>query len=346
MELKVGIVRDDRYFVHQTGLTHPERAARLKAVYRMLDKDFPAGLIAVDPEPATLEQLELVHSPAYIRKLLRTPEREITHLAQDTPAGSQTYLAAWLAVGGCIRAFHALLSRRCDACLCLVRPPGHHATREGAGGFCIFNNLGVAAAYAIERHGLQRLLIVDWDIHHGNGLQELFYDRREVLYLSTHYKGWYPYTGDWDEAGRGDGLGYTVNVPVPKDMTDDDFTGLYRRLLGPIMRSYNPQMIMVAAGFDAHWRDPLGRTQVTENAFGLLAEMIVELRDDVQRPPILMALEGGYDPAALAASVRQVLSALTSTVVRKQPTMTPSPRADELAKKTIEIHRSYRVWPH
>jgi acetoin utilization deacetylase AcuC-like enzyme len=344
MELRVGIVRDDRYFVHQTGVTHPERAARLKAVYRMLDKDFADGLIAIEPEPATLEQLELVHSPAYIRKLLRTPEREITHLAQDTPAGTQTYVAAWLAVGGCIRAFHALLSRRCDACVCLIRPPGHHATRKGAGGFCIFNNLGITATYAIERHGLQRILIIDWDIHHGNGLQELFYDRKEVFYLSTHYKGWYPYSGDWDEVGKGEGLGYTVNVPISKDVSDEELTSLYRKLLGPILRNYNPEMIMIAAGFDAHWRDPLGRTQVTENAFGVLTEMILELRDDVRRPPILMALEGGYDPAALAASVRQVLSALTFTG-RKKPVHTPSnPRAVELAEKTVWIHKNFRVW--
>ncbi len=178
----------------------------------------------------------------------------------------------------------------------------------------------------------------------GMDCKTFFYDRKEVLYLSTHYKGWYPYTGDWDEVGRGEGLGYTVNVPVPKDLTDGEMIRLYWKLLGPIIRSYNPQMIMVAAGFDAHWRDPLGRTNVTENAFAALTNIILELRGDVRRTPILMALEGGYDPSSLAACVEQVLSALTSRAPRKSDGAPRAPRADEMVNKAMEHHRKYRVW--
>lgn len=344
MELKVGIVRDDRYLVHQTGLAHPERPSRLKAVYRMLDKDFPEGLVNIQAEPATLEHLELVHTATYIKKLLKTAEREFTNLAPDTPAGAQSYLAAWLSAGGCIKAFHALLSGRCDTCFCLIRPPGHHALRDRAGGFCILNNLGITARYAIERHRFKRILILDWDIHHGNGIQDLFYEDQEVLYISTHYTGWYPYTGNWEEVGRGKGLGYTINVPVPKDVDDSEIVYLYWKLLGPILRAYKPELILVAAGFDAHWRDPIGRTQITEKAFRWLTEMIIELRDDVLRPPILLALEGGYDASALASCVREVLDVLTTKGRRNRVPVTVSLRGKELFEKVVSAQRKFRVW--
>jgi acetoin utilization deacetylase AcuC-like enzyme len=344
MELKVGIVRDDRYMLHQTGLAHPERPARLKAIYRMVDKEFTERLISIEPDLATLEQLELVHTPAYIKKLLKTAEREFTILAPDTPTGPQSHVAAWLAVGGCIKGFHALLSGRYDACFSLVRPPGHHAQRGHAGGFCIFNNLGITARYAIERHGFRRILVIDWDIHHGDGIQDLFYETSEVLYISSHYKGWYPYSGGWEEAGKGDGLGYTVNVPVPKDLDDAELIYIYWKLLGSIMKQYKPELILVAAGFDAHWRDPIGRTQVTENAFRHLTEMIIEFRDAVRSPPILFALEGGYDASAVASCVREVLDVLTVKGPRNRVPVSVAPRGIELIEKAISVHRKYRVW--
>ena len=249
MAFKVGVVRDERYLLHQTGLVHPERPGRLKAIYRMLDKEFSQSVITVEPELATLEQLELVHTPSYIRKILRTAEREFTNLAPDTPVGSLSYTSAWLAVGGCIKALQVLLSGRCDACVALVRPPGHHALPERAGGFCIFNNLAVTARYAVERHGFRRILIIDWDIHHGNGIQEIFYEDKVVLYFSTHYMGWYPHTGDWDETGVGEGLGYNVNIPVPKNLEDADLLHVYAKILGPVMRSYKPELILGCSGF-------------------------------------------------------------------------------------------------
>lgn len=344
MALKVGVVRDERFLLHNTGLVHPERPGRLKAVYRMLDKDFVNDLINIEPELATLEQLELVHTPGYIRKILRTAEREFTNLAPDTPVSSQSYLAAFLAVGGCIRGLQALLSGRCDVCFALSRPPGHHALPARAGGFCIFNNIGVAARYAIERHGLSRVLILDWDIHHGNGIQELFYDQKEVMYLSTHNTGWYPYSGDWNETGEGVGLGYTVNIPVPKEIGDDDLIYLYATVLLPVLRRFHPELILVAAGFDGHHRDPVGRTQLTERSYRGLAELVIELRDAVRSPPVLLVLEGGYDVASLAVCVKEVLDALLFKGRRRKVSTAATARGKELADKAFGIHSQYHVW--
>ncbi|MDQ7782279.1 MAG: histone deacetylase [Desulfomonilaceae bacterium] len=344
MPFKVGVVRDERYLLHQPGLVHPERPARLKALYRMMDKDFGPAVINIEPEFATLEHLEMVHTPAYIRKILRTAERAFTNLAPDTPVGSRSYVAAWLAVGGCIKGLQALLAGRCHACVALIRPPGHHALADRAGGFCIFNNVGVAARYALERHRFQRILIIDWDIHHGNGIQDLFYEAKEVFYFSTHHTGWYPHTGDWEETGVGEGLGYNLNIPVPKDITDADLTYVYAEILGPVMRRFRPEIILVAAGFDGHKRDPIGRTQLTEGAYRTMTEILLETRDAVRAPPILMALEGGYDVAALSGSVREVIQALIQGGRRRPLNLSSGPTGARLVEKARSIHGKYRVW--
>lgn len=342
--MKVGIVRDARYLEHRPGLVHPESPNRLRAIYRMLDKDFPDGLIHVRPELATLEQLELVHTPGYIKQILSTAERDFTPLAPDTPVSAKTYMAAWLAVGGCIQALEALLSGQCRVCFSLVRPPGHHALRDRAGGFCIFNNLGVTARYAMEVHDFKRILIVDWDIHHGNALQDLFYQDKSVLYFSTHYMGWYPHTGDWEETGEGEGAGYNINVPVPKELEDNDIIHLYRDLLNPIVRRFKPQLIFVAAGFDAHQRDPLGRTRLSEKAYRWLTQIILQLSDAVRGAPLLLALEGGYDNWALAASIREVLGVLTFDGRLEKIPSIRTERANAIISKVQKIHARYKVW--
>jgi len=344
MALKVCVVRDDRFLLHQTGIDHPERPGRLRGIYRMLDKDFPEGLINIEPEPATLEHLELVHTPSYIKRVLRTSEREFTNLAPDTPAGSQSYLAAWLAVGGCIKGLQALLAGRCDACFALVRPPGHHALSDRPGGFCIFNNLGIAAKYAIERYGFRRILIIDWDMHHGHGLQDLFWETKEVMYISSHYLGWYPHSGDWENVGVGEGLGYTINMPVPKDIADVDLLYLYYKVLSPVIRRFRPELILVAAGFDGHERDPIRRTRLTEKAFRWLTELLVDLRDAVRPPPFLFTLEGGFDVGALASCVREVLDVLAKKGRRERVPVSRSQKGMEIFEKLEAIHKRYHVW--
>jgi len=344
MELKVGVIRDERYLLHQPGVVHPERPERLDAIYKMLDEEFGDKVSTIEPELATLEHLELVHTPNYIRKVLKTSERPFTNLAVDTPVCSQSYLSAWLAVGGCIKGLRALLSGRFDVCFAVVRPPGHHAQADRASGFCVFNNLGVTARYALDRHGFRRVLIIDWDIHHGNGIQDLFYDQKEVLYLSSHYKGWYPASGDWEETGAGDGLGYTVNLLMTKDFQDRDMLYMYQEVLEPLVSRYRPELIFVSAGFDAHHRDPLGRVQLTELAFRGLTELVLQVRSSVGDPPVLLALEGGYDVTALTSSVKEVFSVLTRTGPRPEVAFPPSDLAEEIVAKARDIHKIYHVW--
>jgi acetoin utilization deacetylase AcuC-like enzyme len=344
LAFRVGVVRDARYLEHKPGLIHPESPNRLRSVYRMLDKDFADRLVYMEPKPATLEQLELVHTPGYVKLILSTAEKDFTTLASDTFVSSKSYLSAWLAVGGCIQGIDALFSEHVRTCFCLGRPPGHHALTHRAGGFCIFNNLGVAAKYAVEKYGLERVLIVDWDIHHGNALQDLFYSDNKVLYFSSHYIGWYPNTGDWEETGALEGKGYNINVPVPKDMDDTDIIHIYRDTLTPIVKKFKPQLFLVAAGFDAHKNDPLGRTKLTEKAYYWLTQLILQLSDSVNSAPILFSLEGGYDNYALAVSVKEVIANLAFEGRRQRIPSTRTEKAENVVERLKSVHSKYGVW--
>ncbi len=344
MTRKVGVIRDSRYLEHKPGLVHPEAPSRLRSVYRMLDKEFENRLVQIEPKLATLEQLQMAHTPTYIDLIMSTAERDFTPLSSDTFVSAKSYLAAWLAVGAGISGVDALMNREVRSCFSLVRPPGHHALADRAGGFCIFNNIGIAAKYAMEKYGLERILIIDWDIHHGNALQDLFYKDSRVLYFSSHYMGWYPNTGDWDETGEADGAGYTVNVPVPKELEDDDIIHLYQNVLNPIVRKYKPQLIMVAAGFDGNERDPLGRTRLTEMAYRKLTQIVLQVSDTGNGAPLFFSLEGGYDSRALASSVREVLDMLAFNGRRERLANLPTKRAEEMLRKLRRTHSRHRVW--
>ncbi len=344
MTRKVGVIRDERYLEHKPGLVHPEAPGRVRSVYRMLDKEFENRLVQIEPKLATLEQLQMAHTPTYLDLIMSTAERDFTPLSSDTFVSAKSYIAAWLAVGAGIRAVDALMGEEVRACFSLVRPPGHHALADRAGGFCIFNNIGIAAKYAIEKYGLDRILIIDWDIHHGNALQDLFYRDSKVLYFSSHYMGWYPNTGDWDETGEADGAGYTVNVPVPKELEDDDITYLYQNVLNRIVRRYKPQFIMVAAGFDAHERDPLGRTHLTEKAYRTLTQIVLQMSDAGNGVPIFFSLEGGYDNRALAESIREVLDMLAFDGRRDRLSLRSTKRAEEMLRKLRQTHGKHCVW--
>ena len=344
MPLKVGIVRDERFLEHKTGHIHPEHPNRLTAIHRMLDQETGEGLIDMEAEMATMEHLELVHTPAHIKKVLKTAEQEFTSLAPDTPASSKTYLAAWLAAGGCIRGLEAMLTGECDVCFALVRPPGHHALPNRVSGFCIFNNLAIAARFAAQRYGYTRILIVDWDVHHGHGLNDFFYKDRGVFYLSSHDTLLYPYTGDWGDTGEGEGEGYTVNLPLPRDLEDLGMVQVYEGILGPVMRRYRPELVLVAAGFDGHRDDPLGRSRLSEKAYGDLTRLLLALREETGSPPLLLALEGGYDPPALARSVREVLLVLRSDGRPEGDGQALTPAASRIVDQAMEIHRPYGIW--
>lgn len=340
---QIAIVRDNRFLEHRTGPFHPERPVRLRAIYRLLDTEYSNRFAIITPEPAKMEYLSLVHSPQYIETVRQSMNRSFTSLAPDTPVSSKSYHAARLAVGGCIQALNLLLSNKFCVCLCLVRPPGHHSLPEKAGGYCIFNNLGITAKYAIQFHHLSRILIIDWDIHHGNGIQALFYEDSNVFYFSTHDITLYPNTGDFDEIGKGNGIGYTVNVPIPREFTDTDFYDIYRNLLESIIPSYCPELILVAAGFDGHYEDSQSLSQLTENVFMRLTQLLMILRSQ-KNIPILFALEGGYTPKALARCIRAVLTGILDNNCQLPKHSLISSESKKLIDKIRNLHSPYRVW--
>lgn len=344
MNLRVGIARDERFLDHKTGHFHPEHPKRLSEIYRMVDY-YADRLMAISPMPATVEQVELVHTPAHVKRVLKTAEQRITSLAPDTPVSAKSYLAAWLAVGGCLEGIDMLLENACDAFFALVRPPGHHATADRAGGFCIFNNLAIAARYAAAKYGIERILIVDWDIHHGNGLNDIFHEDCGVYYYSTHDLMLYPYSGAMEDTGRGAGAGYTMNIPLTREMTDDDMVHLYARTLLPVISGYRPQLIMVAAGFDAHADDPVGRCRFSEYLYGRLTRLLMDAREAAGAAalPLFFTLEGGYDPRSLTRSVHAVLSALTGDAIAVLVPETASDEVMAIVDAVHIIHRPYGV---
>lgn len=339
--INIGIIRDQRFLLHKTGLSHPENPERLSSIYHMLDYEFPSEFDERTAMAATLEQIEAVHQPQYVAMVLATAKRRFTNLAADTTASADSCLAAWLAAGACVQGVDALLDGEMQACLALVRPPGHHALSGRAEGFCIFNNLAIAARHAQNR-GLKRILILDWDLHHGNGIQRTFYGEDEVFYLSSHHYQSYPHTGRWEETGRGAGRGYTLNLCIPAGFGDADMLHLYREALGPVMERYDPQLILVACGFDAHAEDPLSNCSLSAEAFAGLAELVMTLGPEKNGAPLLLALEGGYNPTALASCLRKMLEGLRGAQTNVWNAQ--SQKADELLTKAKALHRPFRVW--
>lgn len=344
MGLKTTVIRDDRFLDHFTGLTHPESPRRLEAIDRMLEAEFGSGIKYLTARSATLEQVEAVHTPRYIEQILATSQRPSSNLAVDTTAGPKSYLAAFLAAGACVQGVDLLMSGRTEACFAMVRPPGHHALADRAGGFCLFNNLGIATAYALKNHHLNRILIIDWDVHHGNAIQDLFYDSTRVLYFSTHNPHLYPHTGSLEEAGTGAGQGYNINVPLPKGLEDEAMIHLYREILAPTIRNFKPEMIMIAAGYDAHRADPIGRMKLTSRCYFHLTRLILNLADEVGHPPVLLALEGGYDARSLAKCVRWTLKGLLDWRPKSRVPVPITGQGMELAEQARQIHNAYGIW--
>ena len=340
----VSVIKDDIYLEHKPGHTHPEHPHRIKSIYRMLEKEFVDGLSVIEPAMASLEQLELVHTATYIKKVLKTAEHHYTSLAPDTPASARSFVVACSAVGGCLEGLNALVSGDCDVCFSLVRPPGHHALFDRAGGFCIFNNVGITARHAIKAHNMRRILIIDWDVHHGNGVNDLFYDSKEVFYLSTHDPFLYPYTGDLKESGRGEGEGHSLNIPIPRELCDEDFFHLYREISVPLMERFRPELILVCAGFDTHKDDPIGRSRLTEQVFGWLTQLLLNLSSEINAPPVLFVLEGGYDFRALSGSVKEVLRVMKRDTSGNGLPETSSPEAEMLLEKARQIHARHGIW--
>jgi acetoin utilization deacetylase AcuC-like enzyme len=335
----VAVVLDPLCLGHSNGPGHPESPARLAAIERMLE-EFPLrGRLAFPPaRDAAFEELALVHTAEYIRRIEATRGRELTVLDPDTSASAGSHAAALRAAGGVLAAVEAVLGGGYAGAFAAVRPPGHHAEAARAMGFCLFNNAGVAARWALERRGLGRVLLVDWDVHHGNGSMHSFYDSAEVLYFSVHQFPHYPGTGRVEELGRGKGQGYTVNVPLPGGQGDVEYLAVFQELLRPLATAYGPELILVSAGFDIHSDDPLADMLVTEAGIAGLTRVLAEVAGECCPGRLAFALEGGYDLPALAAGVAAVLRTLLGEAPPPVPRGEPDRATREiLARLRIQL---------
>jgi acetoin utilization deacetylase AcuC-like enzyme len=302
-------VRHPSSFDHDTG-GHPENARRLTAIEEAMSERDWLGMELVEAPAATREQLERVHSAAHVDSIESIAERGGGLIDLDTVASAGSWEAALHAAGGALHATERLLADGGWA-FCGLRPPGHHAERDRAMGFCLFNNVAVAAAHAIAEHGLERVLVLDWDVHHGNGTEAIFYASPQVLYSSIHQSPLYPGTGAATDVGTGDGEGYTVNLPVPPGSGPDEFLSLVQTVIAPIALEWRPQLVCISAGYDAHRDDPLANCTLDDAAYGEMAATVRDLAAELGAP-VLICLEGGYSLGALSRSVVATLDAFAS----------------------------------
>jgi len=285
---------------HVPGPGHPESPRRLAAVLEALDHDRFAALDRIQAPRATREQLLRVHTPEHVERILGThPVDDLAVLDEDTLMSSGSAEAALHAAGAACAAVDAVMRGPVTRAFCAVRPPGHHATADRAMGFCLFNNVAVAAAHALAMHRLKRIAIVDFDVHHGNGTQAIFATESRVLYVSSHQAPLYPHTGGADETGCGNML----NAPLPAGTASAGFRGTWHDVLLPRLHAFRPQLVLVSAGFDAHRDDPLADLALKTDDYAWLSERLVDLARAHAHGRIVSCLEGGYDPGALCAGV-------------------------------------------
>ena len=309
--MTTGVVIDRRYMDHDMGAHHVESPDRIDVLARMLEDDPPVPFRAIPPRPATEEELAWVHEKGYI-DLIRSTAGKIVPMDGDTTAGPRTWETALLAAGGLLEAVDRIMDGSVRNALALVRPPGHHAEASRAMGFCFFNNAAIAAEHLVRRHGAKRVLIVDWDLHHGNGTEHAFYERRDVMYFSTHQAPLYPGTGAARFFGHGEGYGYNLNVPLLAGKGDADFLHVFERVLAPVAAQFEPDFILSSAGFDIAAGDPLGGMNVTPAGFGRMTASLMAMAERTASGRLALVLEGGYDLAALREGVRAVLRALAN----------------------------------
>jgi acetoin utilization deacetylase AcuC-like enzyme len=303
---------DPIFLEHETG-RHPENPGRLRSITARLEK---AGLIqeckAGTFRPLTEAALSAVHEPGVAARAKALAEQGGGYLDADTVVSPASFRVALSAAGACVSAVDAVLQGTDKKALCLVRPPGHHATPLRSMGFCLFNNIALAAQHAHTVHGLGRILIVDWDVHHGNGTQDIFFARSDIFFFSIHRygHGFYPGTGAGDETGTGPGLGCTLNVPVRWGTSRRDYHGLYRNALEKAADRIKPELVLISAGFDAHVNDPIGSLELETEDFVVLTKMALEVANAHAAGRIVSCLEGGYNLDALAESVQAHLESL------------------------------------
>lgn len=308
-----GIVADPRVKQHDTGPGHPEQPARFHAIINHFERvDLLSALTRLESRIATDDELALAHNRSYIELVKREIAQGRAQLSTgDTDINPASELCARLAAGSGLAAVDAVFGGAVTNAFCVVRPPGHHASAARGMGFCLFNNVAIAAQYAQKRYSAERVLIADWDVHHGNGTQDIFYEDGSVLFFSTHQSPWYPGTGDASEQGAGAGLGTTINCPFPAGAGGPEILGAFQNRLLPAAKEFKPDLILLSAGFDSRIGDPLGLFRLTDSDFGELTRMMTDLAADCCGNRLVSVLEGGYNLEGLAraseAHVRELL---------------------------------------
>ncbi|MCS6871977.1 MAG: histone deacetylase [Anaerolineae bacterium] len=334
-------ITDSRVQVH-TLAGHIENAGRLAAVQARIAADpIAAQLLALTPEPVSDAQILTVHTQEYLDLLKWTEQQNGVQLDADTYALPESFSAARLSCGAALRAVDAVCSGEADNALVATRPPGHHAVPDMAMGFCLLANVAIAARHAQREYGVERILIVDYDVHHGNGTQDIFYEDSSVYFCSTHQSPWYPGTGALEEIGTGAGKGTTLNLPLPARVGDEGFKRLYAEVLWSAARRFKPQLMIISAGFDAHWRDPLGGLQLTLSGYAHLSRELIRMAAELCNGKIVFVQEGGYDHEALSCGMLNVAYALLGLPTVYDPIGTaprPEPAIDDIIQRAKALH--------
>jgi acetoin utilization deacetylase AcuC-like enzyme len=308
--MKAGLVYDPIYLEHDTG-DHVENARRLvTALSYLKETGIKEKLTCLPPRPALLEELEMIHAPEYISYVKSKAEKGGGWLDPDTVMSPRSYEAALYAAGGLLVAVEEVMKGEVDNAFALVRPPGHHAIYDRAMGFCIFNNMAIATKFALSRFSLKRVLIADFDVHHGNGTQDAFYADPKVLYFSTHQYPFYPGTGRMEETGMGEGKGTTVNFPMVAGWGDEEYLRAFQEVLVPVAHRFQPELILVSAGFDAHWADHLAMMRVSVQGFAQMAMILKNLAAELCQGRLIFTLEGGYNLRVVSSSIKAIFDVL------------------------------------
>jgi acetoin utilization deacetylase AcuC-like enzyme len=341
--MSTACITDSRFDAH-TLEGHPESAGRLVAIRRRLDADGLAGqLVNLEARPATDESLLAVHTARYLEFLAATSRLKHTEMmGLDTYVTPCSYEIARLAAGGVQRMVEAVMRGEAENGLAAIRPPGHHATPSAGMGFCLLNNIAVAARFVQQQHGVERVLIADYDVHHGNGTQDVFYADPTVLYVSTHQFPLYPGSGRVEEIGEGAGTGYTINIPLLPGVGDQGYARVFEEVVIPAARRFAPEFILVSAGFDGHWDDPLANMQLSLAGYDHLARTLLALARDVCDGRIVFVLEGGYNLEVLSYAWANVARALLGDGVSVDP-LGPAPglepSVEQVTRRIRQLHK-------
>lgn len=342
---RVGTALDRRFFKHVSPEEHPENPKRLEVVQSLLERpQFAESLRRIPARAAVLKDLLRVHTRAHVDRLAETAGTRMPVFPDpDTYVTADSWEAARYAAGTTVATVKAILEDELDAAFVFARPPGHHAEADRTSGFCLLNNIAIAAAHAVEAKGLERVLVLDWDLHHGNGTQHSFYSRKDILYMSLHQHPHFPGSGAVAEVGSGEGRGFNVNVPLPAGRGDRDYLAVFRDVFLPIARQYQPELVLVSAGFDPYYLDPLGGMKVTAEGFGRMTRHLLDLADECSGGRIAFVLEGGYHLEGLRDSVRVVLDTMIAEnpSASADPGEAPSPDGKASIEKAKQQHAEF-----